>query len=444
MAIKPTCLIVDDENDLSELLSITLEKMGIHTECAETVENAKSLLARHNYDLCLTDMRLPDGNGLDLVKHIGLHHTGLPVAVITAYGSPDNAVSALKAGAFDYISKPISLQQLRPLVISAIKVSQVEAARNEKNSLIGSSAAITEVRHLIDKVSLSQTPVLITGESGTGKTSAAKLIHLNSPRREQAFIKVNCGSLTERNAEADLFGCIKNGEEKTGLIKAADGGTLFLDNVDELPLSIQNKLLEVIQEKSICVLGAKNPEFVDIRLISSSRKDLKTMANQNTFRQDFYYRINVIELAMPALRNISKDISAIAQHLLEKIAGAYQINTPRLSDCAIEKLKNHYYDGNVRELHNLLERAFSLSDKQTIQAEDLRIKHVTLLTNSNVITSDMALPDYLDHVEKQAIIEALNKTRQNKTAAAKLLGVSFRTLRYRLSKLGLNNQGMLS
>ena len=434
MLTKPRCLIVDDEPDISELLSITIEKMGIKTDCASTLEDARFCLSRTHYDLCLTDMRLPDGNGLDLMKHINLHHSGLPIAVMTAFGSADNAVSALKAGAFDYLNKPISLQELRPLISSAIKPNQHTVGGDSKISFIGNSDAIHQARELIHEISQSQANALISGEPGTGKELAARLIHFNSTRREQNFVKVNCASITEKNVEMHFFGIQKNAEHvpkktKVGFFEAATNGTLFLDQIDKLPLAAQTILEEAIQ------INKGN-----IRVICSTHQDLKGLADEGFFDHDFYYQLSVLSLHMPALRNLQEDIPAIAQHLLKKITWPAE-NAPMLSGCALSKLKACPFEGNVTELESVLQRAVALHQPQIIKAEHLAVKEKNLsLTNISIEASDIPLPDYLEHVERQAILKALDKTRQNKTAAAKLLGVSFRTLRYRISKLGLSKK----
>lgn len=433
MTRKTNCLIVDDEPSLSEFIAINLEKMGIKSDCTETVADAKHLLAHRHYDLCLTDMRLPDGNGLDLVKHIGFQHAGLPIAIMTAFPDSDNAVSALKAGAFDYLSKPIELHQLQALVRAALKFGQSNEQRNAKISLLGNSATMQQVRHVLEKMSQNQAPLLITGELGTGKESAARLIHHNSARRDHAFIKVNCAALNSDSALDDFFGYTKidsqdSKRERVGFLKTAKGGTLFLDNVDKLPVTLQTKLIDLIQD-----------EAIDMRLISATHQDLNKLIEQSSFNQDFYYRINVMNVHMPALRDISEDIPLIAQHLLIKIAEDYDGNQVNLSECALTKLKACRLLGNVRELRNTLERAFTLCENNQINVDDLNIKEKVILPEpSQLDTSTLSLPDYLENIEKQAIQEALLKTRQNKTAAAKLLGVSFRTLRYRLAKLGLS------
>ena len=433
MATKTNCLIIDDEPALAEFIAINLEKMGIKCDCSETVEDAKHLLTHRHYDLCLTDMRLPDGNGLDLVKHIGFQHAGLPIAIMTAFPDSDNAVSALKAGAFDYLSKPIELPQLQALVRAALKFGQSNEQRNAKISLLGNSASMQKVRHVLEKMSQNQAPLLITGELGTGKESAARLIHHNSARRDHAFIKVNCAALNADNAVDEFFGYTKinpqdSKRERVGFLKSAKGGTLFLDSVDKLSASVQNKLGDLIQD-----------EEIDVRLISASHQDLSALMEQGLFNQDLYYRLNVMSVQMPALRDINEDIPVIAQHLLIKIAENYGENQVNLSECTLTKLKSCRFLGNVRELRNTLERAFTLCDGNTIKADDLHIKEkVKLPETSQLDTSALSLPNYLENIEKQAIREALAKTRQNKTAAAKLLGVSFRTLRYRLVKLGLS------
>jgi len=434
MLMKPRCLIVDDEPDISELLSITIEKMGIKTDCAGTLEDAKFRLSRNRYDLCLTDMRLPDGNGLDLMKHINLHYSGLPIAVITAFGSSDNAVSALKAGAFDYLNKPISLQQLRPIVASAIKPHQYGEQKERQLSLIGKSEPINQVRHFIHLISQNDTHTLITGEPGTGKELAARLIHFNSARRERNFIKLNCASISDKNAETQFLGNLKSVENsrkkmKIGFLEQASHGTLFLEQIDKLPINAQGLLHEALQ---------KNKE--NIRVIASTHHDLTNMIDEGFFNRDLHYQLNLLSLHMPALRNMHEDIPLIVQHLLTKITAPTE-DAPMLSACALSKLKSCHFESNVSELENILEKAVATHHPSIIKAEHLLIKEKSLpLTDTNLDTSDMPLPDYLEHVERQAILKALNKTQQNKTAAAKLLGVSFRTLRYRLSKLGLSKR----
>ncbi|HZV97600.1 MAG TPA: sigma-54 dependent transcriptional regulator [Methylophilaceae bacterium] len=446
MTQKFTCLVVDDETDIRELLVLTLERMGIAADGASNVEDATHMLTQRHYALCLTDMRLPDGNGLDLVRHIVQHHAGLPVAVITAYGSAENAVSALKAGAFDYLTKPISLKQLRPLVESALKLPDTAAPTTTSLHLLGDSAPIKHVRSMIEKLARSQAPVYISGESGSGKELAARLIHLNSPRRDGPFIGVNCGAIPENLMESEFFGYKKGaftgaGQDKEGMFHAANGGTLFLDEVADLPLAMQVKLLRAIQEKKVRMVGGTHEETVDVRIISATHRNLAVMMENGQFRQDLYYRLNVIDLKMPALREMPQDILLLAQRLLEKQCRLLNVPVPSLDDKARQILVRHSFPGNVRELENVLERALALCDGNTIVAEDLRLEGEAKAYSPGLENvGGLALPDYLESIEKKAILEALEKTGQNKTAAAKLLGVSFRTLRYRLSKLGLSKE----
>ncbi|MEZ0317900.1 MAG: sigma-54-dependent transcriptional regulator, partial [Methylophilaceae bacterium] len=429
---KPSCLIVDDETDLSELLVITLERMGIHAESADTLDDAKFMLRQRQYDLCLTDMRLPDGNGLDLVRHISQHHAGLPVAVITAFGSADNAVSALKAGAFDYLTKPISLQQLRPLVQSALKLSQPQSPLNTSSpvSMIGESPAITQIRTSIEKCARSQAPVYISGEAGSGKELAARLIYQNSARVDGPFVIASCSSIAENLMESEFFGHKKGAfpgasQDKQGLFQKANGGILFLDDVSDLPLNMQVKLLRTIQEKKIRVLGATEDEAVDVRIISATHRDLGKMMEKGTFRQDLYYRLNVISLKMPALREIAQDIPLICEYLIKKQSDQLGVTAPKLNNEAINQLTEHRFTGNIRELECIIERALSMCDGNTITTHDLSLPadSPAPADTSAAIALDangLPLPEFLENIEKQAILVALEKTRQNKTAAAKL------------------------
>jgi two-component system response regulator PilR (NtrC family) len=435
-------LIVDDEADIRELLDLTLVRMGLEAECAGSLAEARQMLAQDRYQLCLTDMRLPDGTGLDLVRLIGETVTHLPVAVITAHGSTENAVSALKAGAFDYIAKPVSLEQLRALVKSALELPGTDSVRvaDIESSLLGNSPAMKQVRMLIDRVARSQAPVHITGESGSGKELAARLIHTLSARRERAFVPVNCGAIPENLMESEFFGYRKGAftganEDRDGFFQAADGGTLFLDEVADLPLPMQVKLLRVIQEKRVRKVGATMEEAVDVRVICATHQDMKVLVDQGRFRQDLFYRLNVIELRMPALRECRDDIPLLAQHILEKLARAAGVGPPLLTTEVLTALQNYEFPGNVRELENILERALALMDGNRLAVADLNLLPI-LRSGSSVVTA--TLQEHLDQVERQAILAALKKTDHNRTAAARLLGITFRSLRYRMARLGMN------
>lgn len=454
-----SCLIVDDETDIRELLTMTLARMGVETDSASCVDEAKTMLAHHHYALCLTDMQMHDGTGLDLVKHVSEFHQGLPIAVITAHASADNAVAALKAGAFDYLSKPLSLKQLRPVIEFALKLSS-KPQNDHANTLemIGDSAVVTQVRSMIAKLARSQAPVYISGESGSGKELAARLIHQNSSRTDGKFVAVNCGAIPESLMESEFFGHKKGAftgatQDKAGLFQAANGGTLFLDEVADLPLPMQVKLLRAIQEKKVRMVGNASEEPVDVRIISATHKSLTQMMDDGLFRQDLYYRLNVIQLKMPALRERTGDIPILTRRLLNKLCESMQIAPPEITADAMAYIQQLPFLGNVRELENLLERALALCDGQTITADDLLIEEEniaikssadnddgTLNDFSSIENDDVSLPEYLEDIEKRAIVDALQKTQYNKTAAAKLLGVSFRTLRYRLVKLGIDKE----
>lgn len=450
MSTQFKCLVVDDETDIRELVVLTLERMDIYADSASNIAEAKHMLASKDYDLCLTDMNLPDGLGLELVTLISNEYSGLPVAVITAYGSAENAVSALKAGAFDYLTKPISLKQLRPLVASALKLSDTDSNDNKNTAdLLGNSPAISQIRTMIEKLARSQAPVYISGESGSGKELAARLIHKNSSRSDQSFVAVNCGAIPESLMESEFFGYKKGAftgavKDTSGLFQAANGGTLFLDEVADLPLLMQVKLLRAIQEKKVRAVGDTTEEAVDVRIISATHKNLSEMMAEGLFRQDLYYRLNVIQLKMPSLREHPEDIPELTQKLLEKLCAAQSIEIPLLAPEANKLIASLPFTGNVCELENMLERALALCDGKAITIDDLLIDDEMQATNAAAIQSapskdnDTSLSDYLEDIEKREILKALEKTNNNKTAAAKLLGVSFRTLRYRLSKLGLS------
>ncbi len=445
---NPIALIVDDEPDIRELLEITLGRMDISTKSAADLTQAYTLLKQERFDLCLTDMRLPDGSGIELVEHISNHHPELPVAMITAHGNMESAVLALKAGAFDFVSKPVDLQILRRLVETALKLHRPKAAQpkapvatSNEPKLLGQSPAIESIRTMIAKLARSQAPVYISGESGTGKELAARLIHAQGPRAEGDFIAVNCGAIPHELMESEFFGHQKGSftgaiSDKEGLFQAANGGTLFLDEVADLPLSMQVKLLRAIQEKSIRPIGAQQESTVDVRILSATHKDLATLVNNNEFRQDLFYRINVIELHLPALRERTGDIKLLAEHVLTQLADKNGLPKIGITASTMEALCNYCFPGNIRELENTLERAVTLCEENQVTLKDLQLPEIS--AEDEGCNPDQPLEEYLGDIEKQAIIKALKETRWNRTAAAKKLGISFRALRYRLEKLGLD------
>ncbi|HKA42940.1 MAG TPA: sigma-54 dependent transcriptional regulator [Burkholderiales bacterium] len=457
MTAKSQVLVVDDEADIRELLGMTLSRMGLEAHCAANTAEAFALLARNNYELCLTDMRLSDGEGLAVVEYVAKHRPNLPVAVITAHGSAENAVAALKAGAFDYVSKPVQLHQLRTLVQQALKLSVVDRPKKTTKSpitapreLLGTSASIQNVKTMIEKVARSQAPVYISGESGSGKELAARLVHQHSARSDGPFFPVNCGAIPENLMESEFFGYKKGAftgaaHDKEGFFQAAHGGTLFLDEVAELPFAMQVKLLRVIQEKTVRQVGS-NEEFpVDARIISATHQDLHQLVAAGDFRQDLFYRLAVIELTMPPLRDMREDIPLMASEILARLAPPTHDNSPRLSPAASKALQSYAFSGNVRELENILERALALATGDEIGVEDLQLgahKDAQTITKQDLVGLRAAtpLPEYLERIEKEAILEALEKTRYNRTAAAKLLGITFRALRYRMERLGINDE----
>jgi two-component system response regulator PilR (NtrC family) len=435
-------LVVDDEPDIRELLELTLVKMGLGVASVGTIAEAKELLRERRYDLCLTDMRLSDGEGLELVRHIAALPVDLPVAVITAYGSAQNAVAALKAGAFDYVSKPVGLDQLRALVRSALALPAAAPAKGQQ--LLGRSAPLAQVRELVGKLARTQAPVYISGESGSGKELAARLIHENGARRDKPFVPVNCGAIPENLMESEFFGYKKGAftgaaEDRGGFFQAADGGTLFLDEVAELPLPMQVKLLRAIQEKRVRKVGAPQEDPVDVRIISATHQNLADLVAAARFRQDLFYRLNVIELRMPPLRECRGDIAVIAASILERLARTHGVPAPRLKPAALGALEQYDFPGNVRELENILERALALSGSEEIGVADLRLAPAAEEQETSNGAAE-ALPDYLDALERKAILEALGKTGFNRTAAAKLLGITFRQLRYRMQRLGITDE----
>ena len=435
-------LVVDDEPDIRELLELTLVKMGLGVASVGTVAEAKERLKAERYDLCLTDMRLADGEGLDLVRHIAGLAIDLPVAVITAHGSAQNAVAALKAGAFDYVSKPVGLEQLRALVRSALSLPAAAPAKGQQ--MLGESAPLAQVRELIGKLARTQAPVYISGESGSGKELAARLIHENGARRDKPFVPVNCGAIPENLMESEFFGYKKGaftgaGEDRDGFYQAADGGTLFLDEVAELPLAMQVKLLRAIQEKRVRKVGAPQEDPVDVRIISATHQKLADLVAAGRFRQDLFYRLNVIELKMPPLRECREDIPSIAASILQRLARQHGVPAPRLKPAAVQALEGYDFPGNVRELENILERALALSGSDEIEPADLRLAPAPEDEEPSNGAAE-TLPDYLDALERRAIVEALGKTGFNRTAAAKLLGITFRQLRYRMQRLGITDE----
>lgn len=438
---RPRVLLVDDEPDLLDLLEMDMARMGLDSERAASVAQARARLEQGVFDLCLTDMRLPDGIGLDIVRFIAEHVPATPVAVITAFGSAENAVAALKAGAFDYVEKPVTPEKVRGLVRSALKAPGVDTGMSATRPLVGDSPPMLQVRALIEKVARSQAPVFITGETGTGKEVAARMIHQLSIRAAAPFIAVNCGAIPENLMESEFFGYRKGAftgadADRDGFFQAAHGGTLFLDEVADLPLAMQVKLLRVIQEKSVRRVGGINEEPVDVRLISASHQDLQVAVNAGRFRHDLFYRLNVIEIRMPALRERREDLPALAAYILSRLTANRTGSYPALEPHALAALGRYAFPGNVRELENILERGLALADEQIITEADLNL---TPPGEDGVSNQENAsgLQKHLDDLEKQAIQDALAKTGRNKTAAARLLGVTFRSLRYRMERLGM-------
>jgi len=466
MSAKPIVLIVDDEPDLIELVSLTLERMNLATQSAANLAAARAQLGAHDFALCLTDMRLPDGDGLDLVTFIQQHHPQLPVAVITAHGNVESAVRALKLGAFDFVSKPLDLGVLRKLVAIAIKLAGRDLPTSATDTgqraalhtprLLGHSREMAALRELIGRVARSQAPVHITGASGTGKELVARLIHESGARADGPFVPVNCGAIPTELMESELFGH-KRGSftgaiaDKKGLVQSAEGGTLFLDEVADLPLHMQVKLLRVIQEKTVRPIGEQLEVPIDVRVLSATHKALSELVALGRFREDLYYRINVIDIHVPALRDHAADIPELAAAMLQRLSARIGVPPPQISAAAHAALRLYPFPGNVRELENILERAIALSASGLIDVYDLQLRTPSPTTTSDPAGSTVAalaaavvdvdaspaLGDQLEHMEREAIIKALEQTRYNKTAAAKLLGISFRALRYRVKKLGI-------
>jgi two-component system response regulator PilR (NtrC family) len=445
---KSLILIVDDEPDIRELLEITLRRMDIETCCADSIASAKALLQQKSFDLCLTDLRLPDGDGLELVDFIQAAPSPIPVAVFTAHGSMDTAILAMKKGAFDFISKPVDLTVLRQLVGNALKFTQLVLTkeRRTRHILLGESMVMREIRAKIEKLARSQAPVYIRGESGSGKELVARLIHQQSTRSEKPFVAINCGAIPLELMESEFFGHKKGSftgavTDKKGLFQAAEGGTLFLDEIADLPSQLQVKLLRSIQEKKIRPVGEQLEIPVDVRLLSATHKNLAEMVRTGSFRQDLFYRINVIDLQVPPLRERASDIPELTQHILTKLTGSDNPDKVRISPSALSALQRYQFPGNIRELENILERALALYDGKCIEVDDLNLP-LRANTDSDPLKYDPAmgsLEDYLEKIEKEAILLALEENKWNKTAAAKQLGLSFRSFRYRLKKLALDN-----
>jgi two-component system response regulator PilR (NtrC family) len=442
---KPAVLVVDDEPDLCELLSITLQRMDLDPRTAGTVGAAQRMLKTERYDLCLTDMQLPDGDGLELVEWIQQYAPTVPVAVITAHGNMETAVRALKLGAFDFVSKPLDLAGLRKLVATAVKMSDEHAADTTVfgPQLLGTSLVMEKLREMINRVARSQAPVHISGESGTGKELVAKLIHESGPRRDGPFVPVNCGAIPTELMESELFGHKRGSftgavSDKKGLIQSAEGGTLFLDEIADLPLHMQVKLLRVIQEKAVRAVGEQSEVGVDVRILSATHKNLSQLVAEGKFREDLFYRVNVIELRVPSLRERPDDISELSDAILRRLGRRMKMTPPILGQDALKALEIYAYPGNVRELENILERAITLSTGGEVSASDIQLRPTPAGIAPAAVASNAApLGDHLEDIERDAIVKALEQTRYNKTAAARVLGMSFRALRYRIKKLGI-------
>ena len=447
-------LVIDDEADLRELLVITLGRMKLDAHAVGTVSEALEALGKGEYDLCLTDMNLPDGDGIELVRHINQHHSDLPVAMITAHGNMETATLAMKEGAFDFIAKPVSLDRLRQLVDDGLGIRDRAPDTPAEDQLVGEAPGMQQLRRQIVKLARSQAPIYISGESGSGKERVARLIHMLGPRQEKPFIAVNCGAIPSELMESEFFGHRKGSftgafEDRKGLFREADGGTLFLDEVADLPLHMQVKLLRAIQEKSVRPVGEPREFQVNLRILCATHKHLAEEVVQGRFRQDLYYRLNVIEANVPPLRERIEDLPLLIQHILERLCQQWQISLPTLNRQARDALAQYAFPGNVRELENILERALTLADGTEIDTRHLQLRNNVEPASSGASPSSaevsrpasQPLEDYLQEIEKREILRALDATLWNRTAAAKKLGMTFRSLRYRLKKLGLDQGG---
>lgn len=469
MSENRSALIVDDERDIRELLVLTLGRMGLRIDTAANLGEARELLSRNSYDLCFTDMRLPDGNGIELVGEISRNYPRTPVAMITAFGNIELAVEALKAGAFDFVSKPVDLTVLRGLVKHALELNNSERAPapapppEQASRLLGGSPAMATLRDTIGKVARSQAPVYIRGESGVGKELVARTIHEQGARASGPFVPVNCGAIPAELMESEFFGHKKGSftgahADKAGLFQAANGGTLFLDEVAELPLPMQVKLLRAIQEKAVRPVGASQEVQVDVRILSATHKDIGELASDGRFRHDLYYRINVIELRVPPLRERASDLPQLTSTILDRLADQHGRNAPSVSPDAMAELRRYPFPGNVRELENILERALAMADGHSIEIGDLYLPQPAAAPRAGIAEAPPAqavvgavpgsapvdidpaggpLPNYIEQLERAAIQKALEDNRWNKTRAAAQLGITFRALRYKLKKLGM-------
>jgi two-component system response regulator PilR (NtrC family) len=462
-------LVIDDEPDIRQLLSITLSRMGLSSYCVENLSRAKAALKEHEFSLCLSDLKLPDGSGLEFVKQVQESHPKLPVIVITAHGSMDIAITAMKYGAFDFINKPVDLHYLRTLINSALSSVPLAQESNESvPEIIGESPETLVLKEKIIKVSRSQAPIFIFGESGSGKELVARAIHDHSSRKEQPFIAVNCGAIPKELMESEFFGHTKGSftgatHDKQGLFQAANGGTLLLDEIADLPLDMQVKLLRAIQQKMIRPIGASSEQAIDVRILSATHQNLSHAIEKGTFRSDLFYRINVIDINVPPLRKRTEDLKLLSQFILQKIALQNDMTSYQISDDAIQLLGTYHFPGNIRELENILERACALAEGNKINIDNLLFSEQVLahlsespqekgLHNSEThrinhqdhgrqITYDsqqQSLDDYLESIEKELLLKALEKNRWNRTATAKELQISFRSLRYRLKKLAID------
>jgi two-component system response regulator PilR (NtrC family) len=443
-------LIIDDEPDIRNLIHITLERMNIDCACAADFSEAIALLEQQEFHFCLTDMKLPDGNGMDLIALANKKYRKMPIAMITAFGNMETAIAALKSGAFDFIAKPIDLGRLREVVTAALKLTEVslvsDANKNHTVRLIGESKAMVHLNNQIEKVARTQAPIFIHGPSGTGKELVSQLIHSLGARRDKPFIAVNCGAIPRDLMESEFFGHMKGSftgasSDKLGFFRAADGGTLFLDEVTELPIEMQAKLLRVIQEQTVRPIGNEHELPINVRILSASHRDLRQRVEEDLFRQDLYFRLNVITIETPPLEQRPDDIPMLAQHFIQKYAKEWQMPALQLAPETLIALCEYSFPGNVRELENILQRAFTMSENDVISIEDLNLpsqqnqpRHV-MKSSTNMANGN--LEAYIENIERLAINEALEATRWNKTAAAEKLGISFRALRYRCSKLNI-------